>query len=330
MPKLTPVARFEQSMTMMRGDAIGEEWPLGQITSLNLHNRSYVERFLPIARPGTKLARAYIRVSTDVQFREGGVPISLQKKRIIEYCKTQPLTLFTFYYDIGISGMEGYDGRAGLKMLNDEAVSNEAVVFSDIDRMSRVPDFVVTFDQNLMTRGLEVRYVSSPELMIGPERSEYLKIRGMVAFYERKGATDRSLMSIDALMEKGLWRERPHFGWKLDPNNRTGPHIPDPHKFQIVAFIRDQCKTNPKITQTMLVRALEKKFNPADFNILLWTNIRISAIIAYPPNNITHNDKERWTEDMQRRRSKKQAQSRAKREEKRQASLAAIEYAPKL
>lgn len=283
-----------------------------------------------MARPGTKLARAYNRVSTDVQFREGGVPISLQKKRIIEYCKTQPLTLFTFYYDIGISGMEGYDGRAGLKLLNDEAVSNEAVVFSDIDRMSRVPDFVVTFDQNLMARGLEVRYVSCPELIIGPERSEYLKIRGMVAFYERKGATDRSRITVDALMEKGLFREKPHFGWMINPINRTGPHIPDPHKFQIVAFIRDQCNANPRIEQVTLIQALDKTFKPLDFNVTSWDHITIPAIVAYPPNEIIHNDKERWTEDTLRRRHKQQAQCRAKREEKRLASLAAIEYAPKM
>lgn len=324
MPKLTAAARADFCRIKMRGDAIGESWPLGEITQLDAKGHSFVERFLPIARPGTELARGYIRVSTVDQLKEGS-SIETQKKKIIDYCRENELTLFTFYYDLGISGACGFDERPAVDLIFRESQPNENVVVTEMDRLGRIAGFVTEFDRILMERCVEVRYVYGMDRLFGKDRIMYLGLKSTIANYEKVAISDRSLVVTKELMAKGLWRERPHFGWMIDPNNRTGPHVPDPHKFQIVSFIRDQCKANPRITQRMIARALEKKFNPTDFNILLWTNIRISAIIAYPPNDIDHEDKERWYEDAQRRRQKKQAKSRAKREEKEQGTVHMME-----
>lgn len=324
MPKLTAAARADFCRIKMRGDAIGESWPLGEITQLDAKGHSFVERFLPIARPGTELARGYIRVSTVDQLKEGS-SIETQKKKIIDYCRENELTLFTFYYDLGISGACGFDERPAVNAIFRESQSGENVVVTEMDRLGRIAGFVTEFDRILMERCVEVRYVYGMDRLFGKDRIMYLGLKSTIANYEKVAISDRSLVVTKELMAKGLWREKPHFGWMIDPNNRTGPHIPDPHKFQIILFIRECVAKNPSISPSHVVKRLEENFNPLDFNVKVWTYMRVQMSIAYVPNDIPHANRDIWTDMFKNHSDKLKRKRRAMREEKEQGTVHMME-----
>lgn len=317
MPYLNADSRMEVCLSKMRGDPLKEAWPLGNITRLDPTGRSFAEHFLPQAHPDTKPIRAYIRVSTDDQVHDG-TSITNQKKQIIDYCIANRLTIIALYYDLGLSGGLGFEGRPAISLLYQECQYSESVVVATMDRIGRDYIFVGSFDQGLMARRIEVRYISGMSRTRGKERVMFLGMMGTMGHVERMATIDRSATVIKAMMEKGMWRERPHFGWRLNPENRTGPHILDQWKSHIIYAIQCWVTANPSISIPSLVKKLYEEFEPKAYDVVSWTYNRVRAILGYPPNDIPHEQSARWIAAEQALREKRQAKSREVREEKEQ------------
>ena len=146
----------------------------------------------------------------------------------------------------------------------------------------------------------------------------YLSMKGMMAHYERLAIADRSTTAIKQLIDSGMWREKPHWGWMMDPT--TKEHVPDPLKAPIIDYIRDRVVVERGISIAELVRQLEASFNPEEFGLKSWHYNCVRAVIAYDPNKIPHKNQAKWSAHEQEVRAKRQAASRAEREEKERAA----------
>lgn len=98
-------------------------------------------------------ALLYTRVSTDEQVKFG-LSLDAQKKDLEEYCKTNGLTVKKIYSDEGISGGSIKKRKAFQKMIA-EAVPNDTILFTKLDRFSRN-----LLDANMVVKELEKKNVS--------------------------------------------------------------------------------------------------------------------------------------------------------------------------
>jgi site-specific DNA recombinase len=158
-----------------------------------------------------KIARIYIRVSTQEQAIEG-YSIPAQKEKLIAFCKAKDYIVGDIYIDGGFSGanME----RPGLqKLLSDvKSKDTDIVVVYKLDRLSRSQkDTLYLIEDVFLPR--DIAFVSMQESFdtSTPFGRAMVGILSVFAQLERENIRERSMMGKEERAKEGLW------GGGMDP-----------------------------------------------------------------------------------------------------------------
>lgn len=152
-----------------------------------------------------KIARIYIRVSTQEQAIEG-YSIPAQKEKLISYCKAKDYIIDDIYIDGGFSGANM--DRPGLqKLLSDiETKDTDVIVVYKLDRLSRSQKDTLYLIEDIFLAN-DIAFVSMQEsfdtstafgrAMVG--------ILSVFAQLERENIRERSMMGKEERAKEGLW-----------------------------------------------------------------------------------------------------------------------------
>ena len=158
-----------------------------------------------------KIARIYIRVSTQEQAIEG-YSIPAQKDKLINYCKAKDYIVGDVYVDGGFSGASM--DRPGLtKLLDDiEHKDTDIVLVYKLDRLSRSQKDTLYLIEDVFLKN-DISFVSMQEsfdtstafgrAMVG--------ILSVFAKLERENIRERSMLGKEERAKEGLW------GGGIDP-----------------------------------------------------------------------------------------------------------------
>lgn len=179
----------------------------------------------------------YVRVSTQEQVE--GFGLTVQRKAIAEYCKTNDLRLVQTYSDEGISGSNGLDTRQGLTDLLAAAESPEisAIVVYRLDRLARDLLLQETMLVRLRAVGATVLSVSEPDVDSDDATRVLIRqVLGAVSQFER--ALIRSRMAAGKAAKAaqgGFTGGAPKLGYRSE--NRE--LVPDADEQAVLARIAE-------------------------------------------------------------------------------------------
>ena len=158
-----------------------------------------------------KIARIYIRVSTQEQAIEG-YSIPAQKEKLLAFCKAKDYIIGDIYIDGGFSGanME----RPGLqKLLADiEKEDTDIVLVYKLDRLSRSQKDTLHLIEDIFLPK-DIAFVSMQESFdtSTPFGRAMIGILSVFAQLERENIRERSMMGKEERAKEGLW------GGGIDP-----------------------------------------------------------------------------------------------------------------
>ena len=104
-----------------------------------------------------KQAVAYMRVSTPGQTGEDAFGLDAQREQILEYCKTNDITILDWFIDEGVSGAD--PRKPGLDAIIAGAATNppvEIVITAKNDRISRKIEYYYAYKMKLQTVGMSI------------------------------------------------------------------------------------------------------------------------------------------------------------------------------
>lgn len=158
-----------------------------------------------------KIARIYIRVSTQEQAIEG-YSIPAQKEKLMAFCKAKDYIIGDIYIDGGFSGAN-MDRPGMQKLLSDvKNKDTDIVVVYKLDRLSRSQkDTLYLIEDVFLPRG--IAFVSMQESFdtSTPFGRAMVGILSVFAQLERENIRERSMMGKEERAKEGLW------GGGMDP-----------------------------------------------------------------------------------------------------------------
>jgi DNA invertase Pin-like site-specific DNA recombinase len=176
----------------------------------------------------------YIRVSTAEQVE--GFGLAVQRKAIIDYCKTNGFRLVRTLSDEGVSGSNGLDTRQGLAdvLVLAESGAVSALVVYRLDRLARDLILQETLLVRMRKAGVEVLSVSEPDIDSDePTRVLVRQILGGIAQYERALIKGRMMAGKSAKRRVGGYTGgRPPFGWRAEGREL----VPDEREQAVIAL----------------------------------------------------------------------------------------------
>lgn len=195
-----------------------------------------------------KAARGYCRVSSPDQLK--GVSLTLQQKKIEEFCLHKNLTLVKVYIDEAISGKNL--NRPAVQLLLSELSPGETVVINDLSRISRnVRDTVVLLD-SFKEKGVNLMSVEEHLDFSTPEGKGMLELTIKLNQLEREQTSRKVSEAMTYLSEQGQLRSRPPFGWKFAGKDQ--PFEECPEQQAVIAKIKQLHSLGMNLSQ--ITRAL--------------------------------------------------------------------------
>lgn len=148
---------------------------------------------------------AYVRVSTKEQDEE------VQKKSIVEFCKSRNIVIVDFFVDKGESGAKPFGERPSSKLLLEQVKAEkvDGIVVWSIDRIGRT--MLDTLSTIMYFESLGVRVISVKEEWLQTLdqniRKLVLSILSWVAEFERRRIRERQIEAWSQGKQKGRPRK---------------------------------------------------------------------------------------------------------------------------
>jgi len=171
------------------------------------------------AKTSTK-AVGYIRVSTQDQVQEG-LSLDVQEVRIRAYCEARGWDLLRIYRDEGVSA-KSLD-RPGIQSLIRDLARDgvNVVVVLKLDRLTRSVRDLGTLIEDLFRRhGVELASVEESLDSSNANGRMVLNLLGSVSQWEREIIGERTKATLDYKAERGEWRGRVPFGFRINEDGK--------------------------------------------------------------------------------------------------------------
>lgn len=197
-----------------------------------------------------KVAKGYIRVSTDMQ-AEDGVSLETQTKLIEKYCVYKDLELVKIYEDAGISGKNTID-RPGIQELLTNIKKGDHFIICTLCRLSRCTRDLLNIIHDFETKGV-VFVCLDPELDTStPIGMAVLTILSAIKELERKNISKTTSINMRRLAADGKLRGKSPFGYKFVGKDKDLEPVPEQQEIisSILSWHRDGL--NPSKISTLL------------------------------------------------------------------------------
>lgn len=207
-----------------------------------------------------RTAVGYLRVSTDIQ-EESGLGLDAQREQIETYAKSRGIEVVRWYRDTA-SGATRVDQRTGLSQLVSELESNQIVLVSKRDRLSR--DLMLSLWIEKELSRVHCSLESCDGAGNGDSPTDKLLKNLILAFgeFERSMIAERTRAAMKSLA-KSRKIGRPPFGFRYDP---TGQLEQDPKThptFATILALHDEGLNPSRIAKTLNERGLKSQTGKA-------------------------------------------------------------------
>ena len=177
-----------------------------------------------IERKGPKVA-GYVRVSTEEQAREG-VSLAAQRERIEAYAAYNHLNLTAVFVDEGVSAGTPLADRPAGRRLIDEITNGgiECVIAFKLDRLFRdAVECLETVRKTWREKGTALRLLDMGGQEVDTKTALgqfFLTVMAAAAEMERNLIKERTKAALDYKAQKGEWRGRVPFGFRINEDGK--------------------------------------------------------------------------------------------------------------
>lgn len=234
----------------------------------------------------------YKRVSTFDQAREGH-SLGEQEKRCRSICDGKGYKVYKVYEDAGISGKDTINRPGYQQMMKDMKKGKfSCIVALKMDRLSRSISDFEDFFKEIKKYNCDVDFVLDNIDTSGAAGMMFARILEVFAQFEREIIQERTLIGVEAAVNKGHFGGRPPLGYKKEVINdqKTKKWVIDEEELPMVQKIFNLCldgKTYFEISNIMKetfpnVLAYYKKDKETEEQIPVyraWTDSSISKIL---------------------------------------------------
>ena len=226
---------------------------------------------------GRREAIAYLRVSTDMQVRDG-VSLDNQRERIEAYALVNDLTVVRWIVDEGKSG-KSLDGRLVGEAI-DEACSRQCVlIVYSLSRLSRSLADILAVSERMNEAGADLASLTEKFDTSTAAGRMIFRIFGVLSQFEREINSERT---SDALTHKIKKNERvgryPPYGWELESSASGEAHLVMSLDEQIS---RQMVLDRTRIGMECLDISSDMNGNSSLYRGRAWTTRDVERIISY-------------------------------------------------
>lgn len=191
--------------------------------------------------PTNRMARAYVRVSTEEQ-GQSGYSLAAQQERIEQFCKSNGYNTVKVYVDDGLSAKDL--NRPAFKRMMAEAQPGDIIVSYKLDRLTRSVRDLYELWTEWEKRNLYYRSVTEQFDTTSPTGRVMMSLVAVFAQWEREMIAERTAFGKQKKASLGEWGGgRPPFGYALEPSERIKGGrqlmqlVPDPKTAHLVIAI---------------------------------------------------------------------------------------------
>lgn len=197
-----------------------------------------------------KVAKGYIRVSTDIQVEEG-VSLETQTKLIEKYCAYKDLELVKIYEDAGISG-KNIVNRPGIQELLSNMKRGDHVIICTLCRLSRYTRDMLNIIHDFKDKGV-IFVCLDPELDTStPIGMAVLTILSAMKQLERETISKNTSVNMKRLAVDGKLRGKSPFGYKFVGKDKDLEPVPEQQEVISSILSWHQSGLNPSKISTLL------------------------------------------------------------------------------
>jgi len=233
----------------------------------------------------TKNAALYARVSTPQQEQEATIESQVAAVEAYAQANGYNLNPDHYFLDLAVSGAKL--SRPALDRLRDLAAE---AVFSTIlcltpDRLARQYAHQWVLLNELQRAGVEVIFITQPDVADDPQGQLLLGIQGLFSEYERAMITERLRRGKLYRIRHGqLVNPNPPYGYRYIPISQPngGRWEPYPVEADVVRQIYTEYCGEERVTITQIVASLNKVDSKAVARGRLWRFSTVQAILKQP------------------------------------------------
>lgn len=204
----------------------------------------------------TQKAVGYVRVSTDIQVKEGH-SIEAQKEKIFDYCKYKKLDFDRYYVDEGESGKDMH--RQYLQEMLTNLVPGIVIVILSLSRLTRSVSDALELVHLIKHKKCSLVIL---DLDINTDTAQgdlMLNIMASVAQFERKNTAEKVSLTLNKKSKDGTLITKPKYGYKVIKEGTDHKCVVNDEEQAIISLIKEIILNEPKITVTNIIRILETK-----------------------------------------------------------------------
>jgi len=225
----------------------------GDTGSFVKYNKEYTGQF--------KRALGYLRVSTDMQVRDG-FSLENQEIEICRYAENENMELEALYIDEGLTGTE-MSARLALQEMMKDCSPGTTVIVKAIARISRKTLDLIKLAEEIKSKQCKFVCIELNIDFASPIGALLLTLSGSLAQFEAQVISERIKSVLKTMKEKGTLRKRPLYGYKINEDKDSDIHYLPIEEEQInIQKIRNIVEKNKNKGITRIVRIINDKIPP--------------------------------------------------------------------
>jgi DNA invertase Pin-like site-specific DNA recombinase len=208
-----------------------------------------------------RLAVAYIRVSSDMQVKDG-FSLETQEDEIYRRTKMKGYFLRAIIIDKGLTAKDTV--RPGINILRDDMKEGETVIVKSVSRFARnLVDSLVIISEFRKSKVSFVTLEHDVDLNSATGRLVF-NILSSVAEMEAESISERTRSGKQYLKSQGRLRSKAPFGWSLNPRRGDDDpvHIINEEEQIILKKILSLRKKNKDMSMYAFTKLINSKFPP--------------------------------------------------------------------
>lgn len=195
----------------------------------------------------------YVRVSTDMQVREGH-SIEAQQDDIMRYCLYKNYEFVRHYTDEGESGKSTQ--RKYLQLMLAELQPGTVIVTKSLSRLSRSLKDILQLMEDIKNKRASIVILDLDIDSSTPAGDLMFNVMGAIAQFERKNTALKVSNTLDHMSREGKLITKPRFGYRVVKNGKVSELVEDPDEQLIIDKVRNYIREDSKITISSIARKL--------------------------------------------------------------------------
>lgn len=225
-----------------------------------------------------KKAIGYVRVSTDMQVKDG-FSLGSQETNLYKFAQARSMEIAALYIDKGITGQK-MDNRLALQQMLKDCSEDTTIIVKSVDRISRNTLDLIKIVKELKDKNSKILILDLDIDFSTPVGEVLLTLMGSLGQMEVRITSERIRTVMQTMMKEKTLRTKPPYGYKINPSKTPGEphHIPDEDEQAVIEIMRKLTKKE-EYTSTSLAAKLNNMHNvPAPRKSKKWYHKFVSDI----------------------------------------------------